>query len=310
MRILLGLWSPSTTHSRRVGGRGAEREPPVTCGLKRLGCLHYHGNRELSSPDRGKRRTGAERLRPQPPRQSGDSGSVCDPSPLSPCRERSRVVRAARNFPLLPGDKSTWAGVEEGPLPLRSLASSVSQRIRPLATLLQGSISPWQPRVVGQLSGPRRSLQDPATSSGVSRLRRITMATGGQMLWARADSRRGSQAWPGVPGKGTEGVADRRCGKGSEGREKRAESAGQSRSIFLGMRSGGGKGWQPGCGGRGCERAGTRASAITSRPISPGRTEMGGACLGFGSGRRQGAVVASGARSIPVRKSPSCGVEI
>lgn len=54
------------------------------------------------------------------------------------------------------------------------------------------------------------------------------------MLWARADSRRGSQAWPGVPGKGTEGVADRRCGKGSEGREKRAESAGQSRSFYSG----------------------------------------------------------------------------
>ena len=144
-------------------------------------------------------------------------------------------MRAARNSPLLPGDKSTWAGVEDGPPPPRSLASSVSQRIRPLATLLQGSISPWQPRVVGQLSGPRRSLQDPEPRL----FRRFWAAphhhgNWGRMLWARADSRRGSQAWPGVPGKGTEGVADRRCGKGSEGREKRAESAGQSRSFFLG----------------------------------------------------------------------------
>lgn len=168
---------------------------------------HYHGNRGLSSTDRGKRRTGAERLRPQPPLQSGDPGGVCNPSPHFPCRGVTGghlAVRAARNFPLLPGDKSAWAGVEEGPPPRRCLASSVSQRIRPLATLLQSSTSPWQPRAVCQLSGPRRSPKTPGHRLfRVYLLRRITMATRGRVLWARAGSRRGSQAWPGVPGKGS-----------------------------------------------------------------------------------------------------------
>ena len=116
-------------------------------------------------------------------------------------------------------------------------------------------------------------------------------------------------------GLGSQGKGRKEWQTGGVGREVRAERSVRkvqgSRGLFSWvMRSGGGRGWQPGCGGRGCERAGTRASAISSRPISPGRTEMGGACLGFESGRRQGAVVASGARSIPVRKSPSCGVEI
>lgn len=268
---------------------------------------HYHGNRWLSSTDRGKRWTGAERLRPQPPLQSGDPGGVCDPSPHFPCRGVTGghlAVRAARNFPLLPGDKSAWAGVEEGPPPRRCLASSVSQRIRPLATLLQSATSPWQPRAVCQLSGPRRSPKTP----GHRLFRRLSAAphhhgnSGSSAVGSRGfQARQPGMAWcPREREWQTGGV-------GSEVRaERRVRKVQGSRGLFsLGTRSGG-----AGCGGRGCERARTQVSAVSSRPISPRRTEMGGACLGFGSGRRQGAVAASDDRSIPVRKSPSCGVEI
>ena len=49
--------------------------------------------------------------------------------------------------------------------------------------------------------------------------------------------------WPGIPRKGTEGVAGSRCGKGSEGGEKREENAGQSRSFCFGYGEGGGPMW-------------------------------------------------------------------
>lgn len=241
-------------------------------------------------------RAGA-RLRPQPPLQSEEPGSLCDPSSHSSCTAVWLQPRAgaAKRFPASPApDFQEMKAAKRGWR--KDLRSCESRRAQAAA-----GPRPWRPvsRVPYHHGNPGAQCQlpfpgqvpaapDPAASRASQRCR-ITVATWSQARRAGGGSR-GSHPGCGLASLGKGRKEWRARGVGREVRAgRRVKKMQGSRGPFaLGMGKVAAR-----CGGHCCEGGGRRAGqrrALTSRlSSSPGQDGRG---LGSGSGGRQGAVAA------------------
>lgn len=96
------------------------------------------------------------------------------------------------------------------------------------------------------------------------------MATRGGMLWARADSGEAARHGLVSQGKGQKEWQTGGVGREVRAREKRAESAGQSRSFFSGYEAAGAEDGNPGVVVASASGPGTGLSRQLQTNFSPG----------------------------------------